>query len=161
MQVEDVYKLVHQSAFGNGHLITDEGAARQALLLELESVKADATEPLFEIVTWNASVIRVNLRPFKARSLDPEHLVEAMLASARAFRPDRREFERWWEQIVDAAPYPHDDGRLAFSALRAFGEARKAEGYPAIHHSDEYNARYKPAYRLVMTAEATKAKIIP
>jgi hypothetical protein len=154
MQVEDVYKLVHQAAFGNGHLITDEGEARRYLLAELESVKADDTEQLVEAVSANVTVVRVNLRPFKARRLDPERLVEAMLASARAFHPDPRVFERDWKTIVDAAAH----GSLPWpaEALIAFGNARKAEGYPAIHHSDVYNARYQPAYRVVTSSEASK-----
>jgi hypothetical protein len=165
MQVEDVYKLVYQAAFGNEHLMTDEGMARQYLLSELESVKADDTEPLIERinigpgeigqVAGNVSLVRINLRPFKAGHLDPERLVDAMLASARAFHPDPNMFERSWQEVVQSAT----SGSLPWTAdaLREFAEARKAEGYPAIHHSDVYNTNYHPAYRVVTTAEAAKA----
>ena len=155
MQVEDVYKLAHQAAFGNGHLITNEDEARQYLLSELASVKADDSEPLVEGVSGNVSIVRVNLRPFKARGLDPERLVEAMLASARTFRPDPGAFERAWRDLVRSA----GNGHLPWSAdeLRAFGAARKTEGYPAVHHSEIYKARYQPAYRVLTLTEAAKA----
>jgi hypothetical protein len=155
MQVDDVYKLAHQAAFGNEHLITDEVMARRYLLSELDGVKADDTEPLIERVNGIATVVRVNLGPFKARHLDPQRLVEAMLASARAFRPDVNVFERSWEDIVQSA----GSGSLPWSAdaLRAFAAARKTEGYPAVHHSDIYNASYRPAYRVLTSVEAAKA----
>jgi len=155
MQVEDVYKLTHQAAFGNEHLVTDDVMARQYLLSELDGVKADDGEPLIERVNGNATVMRVNLRPFKARHLDPQRLVEAMLASARAFHPDPSVFERSWQDIVRSAesgslPWPAD-------ALRAFAATRKTEGYPAVHHSDIYTVRYQPAYRVLTSVEAEKA----
>jgi len=154
MQVEDVYKLVHQGTFGNGHLITDEAEARRYLLSELESVKADATEEFVEVLDGRATIVRVNLRPFKARGIDPQLLVGAMIASAKAIHPDPAAFERSWREIVDAA----GRGSLPWSAdaLRAFAAAKKAEGYPAIHHSDVYVATYSPAYRVVTIEEAAK-----
>jgi len=154
MQVEDVYKLVHQGAFGNEHLVTDESEARRYLLAELESVQADSSEQLVEVLNPNGTVVRVNLRPFKARGLDPQRLVESMLASAKAIHPDRDAFEGWWQRIVDAA----GRGGLPWSAdaLRAFAAAKKADGYPAIHHSDVYVAKYAPAYRVLTSLEASK-----
>ncbi len=148
MQVEDVYKLVHQAAFGNGHLMTDAASDRAYLLTELASVTADASEPMIEPLSPDGSVIRVNLRPFKARDGDPQQLLDAMAASAQRFRPQPDLFERWWQEIVDGA------GRGAIpldpAALREFAAARKADGYPAIHHSAAYEARYHPAYRVVL-----------
>ena len=155
MQIEDVYKLVHQAAFGNGHLITDEAAARAYLLSELESVKADAAEPLVEPLSPDGSVVRINLRPFKARGVDPQLLGDAMLASARSLHPQPESFDRWWQEIVDAA----SRRRISFdpAALRSFGATKKAEGYPAIHHSAEYESRYHPAYRVVTRELAARA----
>jgi len=155
MQVEDVYKLAHQAAFGNEHLITDAGMARQYLLSELNAVNADDTEPLVERLNGSGTLVRVNLRPFKARGFDPQRLVDAMLASAKAFHPNPEEFERSWQDIVQAA----ESGSVPWSAdaLRTFAAARRAEGYPAVHHSDVYNRRYQPAYRVLTSVEAATA----
>jgi hypothetical protein len=148
MQVEDVYKLVHQAAFGNGHLITDEAGARAYLQSELDSVQADSSEPLIEPLSPDGSIVRVNLRPFKARGGDARVLGDAMLASAKRIAPRPALFERWWQEVADAA----SRGAVPFDAagLRSFAAARKAEGYPAVHHSTEYEARYHPAYRVVL-----------
>lgn len=150
MQIEDVYKLVHQAAFGNGHLITDEAADRKYLQSEFDSATADANEPLMEPLTPDGSVVRVNLRAFKARGGDLRALGDAMLASAKQLKPHPELFDRWWRGIVEAAVR----GDIPFDAavLRSFGAARKAEGYPAIHHSAEYESRYHPAYRVVLRA---------
>jgi hypothetical protein len=148
MQIEDVYKLVHQAAFGNGHLITDESGARTYLQAEFDSVAANASEPLIESLTPDGSAVRVNLRPFKAKGVDLRLLGDAMLTSAPRLRPQPESFDRWWQEIIDAA----SAGAVPFdaAALRSFGAARKAEGYPAIHHSAEYESRYHPAYRVVL-----------
>jgi hypothetical protein len=155
MQIEDVYKLVYQAAFGNGHLITDAAEARAYLRSELDSVAADATEPLAESLSPDGSVVRVNLRPFKARGVDPELLVDAMLASAPRLHAQPEAFDRWWQEIVDAAAR----GTIPFdsAALRSFANAKKADGYPAIHHSAAYESRYHPAYRVVLRELALPA----
>jgi hypothetical protein len=148
MQVEDVYKLVHQAAFGNGHLITDEAADRRYLEAEFDSVTADASEPLTESLTPDGSVVRVNLRPFKARGGDLGALGDAMLESAKRLQPHPELFDRWWQEIVEAAA--RGDIPLDAAAVRSFGAAKKADGYPAIHHSAEYTSRYHPAYRVLL-----------
>jgi hypothetical protein len=139
---------VHQAAFGNGHLIDDEAGARAYLQAELDGVTADSSEPLIEALTPDGSVVRVNLRPFKAEGRDVKRLGDAMLASAPRLQPQPDRFDRWWQELVDAA----SAGAVPFdaAALRAFGAARKAEGYPAIHHSPDYESRYHPAYRVVL-----------
>jgi hypothetical protein len=148
MKVEDFYKFVHQAAFGNGHLITDEGAARGYLRSELDSVTADDKEPLIDPLSPDGSVVRINLRTFKARNLDVTKLGDVMIESAKKFTPDRRRFERWWDEVADAA----DRRKLPFYAatLTNFGAARALEDYPAVHHSAAYSKSYQPAYRVVL-----------
>jgi hypothetical protein len=93
-------------------------------------------------------VVRVNLRPFKAGNRDQRVLADVMLASAKAFQPRADAFDQWWQRVVDAA----SRGDLPFDAavLRSFAATKKAEGYPAIHHSAVYESRYHPAYRVVL-----------
>jgi hypothetical protein len=155
MQVADVYKLVHQAAFGNGHLITDEAGARAYLQSEFDSVAADAAEPMVEPLSPDDSVVRLNLRPFKAGGGHLKALGDAMLVSATRLNPQPERFDRWWQEIVGAA----SAGVLPFdaSALRSFGAERKAEGYPAIHHSTDYASRYHPAYRVLTRELASRA----
>ena len=148
MKVEDTYKFVYQAAFGNGHLISDEGAARAYLRSELDSVTADDKEPLVDPVSPDGSVVRVNLRPFKARNLDVTKLGDVMIESAKKLQPNRARFERWWDEAADAA----NRRTLPFDAatLTNFGAARALEDYPAVHHSAAYSKSYQPAYRVVL-----------
>jgi len=148
MATEDAYKFVHQAAFGNGHLITDEASDRGYLVAELASVAADASEPLIDPISPDGTVVRVNLRPFKARGLDVTKLGDAMIESAKRIHPDRVSFERWWAEVVQAS----SRRALPFDAvaLQAFGATKQMEGYPAVHHSAVYASRYFPAYRVVL-----------
>jgi hypothetical protein len=148
MSEADVYKFVHQAAFGNGHLMSDEAAARQYLISEIGSVTADEKEPLVDYISPDGSVVRVNLRPFKARGLDVTKLGDVMIESSKKFTPNPEVLTGWWTEIVDAA----SRRQLPFDAalLRTFGAARQAEGYPAVHHSEQYGERYRPAYRVVL-----------
>src|SRR5262245_54585305 len=101
MQMEDAYKFVHQAAFGNGHMITDETADRENLKSELASVEAGDSEPVVDPVSPDGSVVRINLRPFKARGLDATKLGDVVIQSAKQFAPDRERFERWWTEVAD------------------------------------------------------------
>jgi len=148
MQTADAYKFVHQAAFGNGHLITDEAEAREYLRSEIASVSGGATEPLVEDVSPDGSVIRINLRPFKASGLDVTKLGDVMIESAKTFTPNRERFEEWWSVVANGVR----DRKLPFEGafLRSFAARLKPKGYPAVHHSEIYAARYQPAYRVVL-----------
>ena len=148
MSAEDVYKFVQQAAFGNGHLITDEADERRYLQTEFDSVAPGTSEPLIDPLSPDGSVVRVNLRPFKARGLDVTKLYDAMIATAKTFTPSPERFAQWWEQIVDASAHK----RLPFEArtLRVLGTDRQRQGYPAGHHSAIYTDRYHPSYRVVL-----------
>ena len=148
MQTADVYKFVHQAAFGNGHLITDENGAREYLRSELASVTGAAIEPLIEDVSPDGSVIRINLRPFKASNLDETKLGTAMIESAKKFTPNRERFEEWWREVADGVKGKNLPFEAAF--LRSFAARLKPNGYPAMHHSEIYSAKYQPAYRVVL-----------
>jgi len=154
MQTDDAYKFVHQAAFGNGHLITDEAADREYLKQEFASVQADSHEPLVEPLTPDGSIVRVNLRPFKAGGVSLDRLADAMIESAKEIQPHREAFEHWWTEIINAAErhtLPFDP-----AALRAFGSLKQAEGYPAVHHSPAYTTRYSPSYRVVLRERVPK-----
>jgi hypothetical protein len=148
MEAEDIYKLVHQAAMGNGHLFTDTAGAKLYLLNELDEIEADTTEPLIELLSPEGRTVRLNLRPFKARGGDADELFEAMVRSATTFGQDPERLERWWNEIMDEAEYgtiPNDR-----STLRQLFERMKADGFPARHHSETYEAQYRPSYRVLL-----------
>ena len=102
MGAEDLYKLAHQATFGPAHLITDEAAAKNYLVSELGGVAADDSEPLVETLAADPPLVRVNLRPFKARRGDPARLLAALLTTANTVKGDPTTMRRAVEQARSA-----------------------------------------------------------
>lgn len=148
MEIRDLYKLLHQGRFGIGHLISSRAAARDYLLEEIAALPPGPDEPLLEPCSPDGRMVRVNLRPFVRRGLDPDTLLEAMIASLQATRPDTTAFRDDWAcvgTLIRSGRLSHDAGLYA-SFTREVANAR----YPAMHHSEGYLARYHPAYRVVL-----------
>lgn len=153
LQAADIYKLVHQSVFGPGHIVESADQCRKVLEHEfarLSSLPPDTatlapvseTEPLDP----EGELVRVNLAPLRAGSSMADALVSVLVETARTFVPvagkmparlaasvewcRKRLPEQavWLEEIADAAP---------------------REGFPPTHHSAAYEAAYRPAYRVV------------
>jgi hypothetical protein len=153
-QMGDVYKLVHQGALGSEHAVTDEAYARARLTQEIGEMGPGPKEPLVDVVVPDGAVVRVHLRPYVRLGLDPESLLQAFVRTAREFRgsPERLE-----AGLAEAAQLVRE-GRLGFQEadVVAFGERMRRSGFPAIHHSDEYVALYRPAYRVVAQASMSE-----
>lgn len=151
MQIEDVYKLLYQSANGIGHFLTDTSAVRSYLQYEIAHLAPHDGEALVEPLRSDCTLVRVNLRPYLAGGGSAESLFRSMLITERTFKPDPDEFVRLWTQFVRHA------GAFGFSTATAdaFDRRMKADGYPAVHHSMAYSESYHPAYR-VLTREALR-----
>lgn len=148
MEANDIYKLVHQAAMGNGHLFEDTAGVKLYLLNELDEVNADTTEPLIESVSPDGQIVRLNLRPYKARNGDADKLFDAMLHSAAQFKEHPDRLEAWWQEVMDEAEFgtiPSDR-----TTLQQIFDRMKADGFPPLHHSETYEAAYRPAYRVLL-----------
>jgi hypothetical protein len=147
LQIQDVYKMLYQGEFGVGHIIDDLGTAKNYLNSELEQVTADSTEPLWEYISPDSDMVRINLRPFKAKSLDSDKLIQAMWKTARMVVGDTTRFNQNWKIFVQGIKR----GLLPFSAPNAssFWQRMQINRFPAVHHSKEYQEAYHPAYRVI------------
>jgi len=147
MQIQDLYKLVYQAALGNEHLMADSAMVHDYLIRELESIQAASVEPLLEEISPDGEVVRLNLRPFKARQGDHRELFQAMMQTARAFQKSPERLEQYWRDLEQMAK----SGAIAFdaAAMQSFFREMRAKGFPAVHHSTVYEERYKPAYRVI------------
>jgi hypothetical protein len=145
---QDIYKMLYQANFGVEHLLSDSGHVLSYLLGELGSLDTtDRGEPLLERISTDDSVVRVNLRPFKALNLKPDLLVHAMILSARKTMPDTLHLLKEWNDFVALVRYgivhfpPREvdewDNRVAVGPLTA------------VHHSLDYVRANAPAYRVV------------
>lgn len=145
MQVQDWYKLLHQAAMGNRHLGVEDDVIYNYLLDELDRIEAAQEEPLVEYISPDSSIIRLNLRPFKARGGNPDSLFAAMKVTWDTVVPSTELLTKYWTELKAVRPLPYSE-----TELDAYFEQRRAEGFPAVHHSDAYESTYRPAYRVVL-----------
>ena len=148
MEPQDVYKLIYQASLGNEHLMTDTSGLRDYLLNELKSVDALTSEPEMEALTPDGELVRLNLRPFKSAHGNPEELLKAMLKTAGTFRKSEKQLEEWLQTIErlgaeERWPFKQD-------SLMALFQRMRSDRYPSVHHSDAFEAAYKPAYRVIL-----------
>lgn len=150
MEPQDLYKFLYQAAMGNEHLMNDTVSIRQYLAREMSSVAASTSEPLIERLTPDSSLVRLNLRPFKANGGDQRILIEAMLRTAANFKKDPRLLHSFWvvaEALATEGAIPH-----TADSLRAYFKKMETKGFPVVHHSAAFEKAYHPAYRLLMRA---------
>ena len=150
---EDVYKFVHQSVAGPGHLVPSQAQALEYLQQEIEGLgESIASELLYEELGGEADLVRMNLRPYIKRGGDAQRLVEAMQVTAAAVALDVDEMSR---RLAVAASRLAERGRIEESAaLEDIARELAGAGYPALRHSDAYRAAYRPAYRVISRQQA-------
>lgn len=147
LEVVDVYKMLFQSVFGIQHILHDK--AKRYLEEELSTLEMQKSsdEPLIENISVDNVMVRVNLRPFKMRSLSSDKLFLAMVTSAKETRGTQKAFLKLWNRFKSLV----EAGKLNFdrSSLGDFDRKVKKENYPPYHHSERYRRSYRPAYRVV------------
>lgn len=141
MQIQDVYKLIHQATMGSGHAVTDPESARLWLERELAEMGDGVPEPMIDPISDDSQLARVHLRPFLAQGGDAQKLLAAFIRTANEFRGDEEIFMREWDIATRMGIFPPAEMDDFIHSLR---------GYPAVHHSAHYNQLYRPAYRVIL-----------
>ena len=101
---QDFYKLVHQGVMGSEHAVGTGDAARAWMQQELASLApapAGVMEPLLEPLPPDGRYVRVHLRPYVARGLSTDALVNAFIATANAGRGDTAMYVPHGNYILD------------------------------------------------------------
>ncbi len=151
LQVEDLYKLVHQSVAGPAHAIDDPEMARQWLDREWDSLDEPLNaEQMFEPLSGDGRLVRVNLRPWRAAGYSPEAVLSAFVRTAKTLPPDTARIRVELDAFSACSDRFADDLSLSAQAIRSFFDDHASDGYPAVHHSEGYAQRYRPAYRVVL-----------
>ena len=147
MDVQDWYKLLHQAAMGNRHLGVDDSLIYAYLLGEWERIEASVDEPLIEYISPDSSVVRLNLRPFKASGGAPDDVFASMKKTWDSFVPSETQFEVLLGELREASR----QGMLEVpeETVAKYIEEQRRLRFPAVHHSEEYEANYRPAYRVL------------
>ncbi len=144
--LEDIYKLLHQAALGPAHAV-DGKAARARLAAELAGLATGPEEPLADPISPDGRLARVHLRTFAAHGFDPDMLADAFTETGRSWTPSTEKLAKFCGCLGDLA----DAGGIAFARaeVERYMDARSAEDWPAVHHSDAFRRRWLPAYRVV------------
>jgi hypothetical protein len=143
-KAQDLYKLLYQGTMGTEHAAPDPDAVERSLARELDAVEPRDAEPLTEPVDPEGRLVRLNLRPYKARGGSAAALARVFLQTAAELRPDPTSLSQVLSALRSA-----DLGK-AGPELRQFANLMSERGYPPVHHSDAYRESYAPAYRVVL-----------
>lgn len=143
MQLQDLFKLLHQSAFGCEHLVSSLNSATEYIRREYENIPPEADADITEL---DGSYCRVPLSLLN-KGLKAETLGKLFFTSAKKEPDGKTELIR----KLDVARELIYKKLLPFSDIE-FDEAVSkwsAEGYPAVRHSDIFRQKYHPAYRVI------------
>lgn len=143
MQIQDVYKLVHQSSLGAGHAVTNPLSARAWLERELAEMGKGPSEPMLDPISADGQLLRVHLRPYAAAGGATEMLLDAFIRTANEFWSQKESFEANWDIVARTRLFPA-------ALLDDFIAPVRTDSYPSVHHTDIYKRLYKPAYRVVL-----------
>jgi hypothetical protein len=148
MQPRDIYKLLYQGVRGPEHIISSPQAFREYLMSEWQALNPGGDDPLTESIRPDGTLLRLNLRPFKAAGGSLEALTAACLETARRPWGTQVELQQAWKSFVNACQTGcwRD---LGMQEVESFNSWIKDIGYPPVHHSESYRNLYRPAYRLV------------
>jgi len=149
--IQDIYKLLYQGVFGAEHVLTDVDYARMHLDEEWRRADADDEQHLFEPVSRDGRIVRINLRRGKADGINVAAIWSAFYNSAGQVNASLEDFERAWrcfQELCEKKLLP-----FAAKAVDAFGQDAKEQGFPARHHSAAYRAANYPAYRVLLKQE--------
>jgi len=145
MQIQDVYKLLHQASLGSEHAVSNPESARCWLVQELAEMGEGISEPLIDPISPDGKIVRVHLRPFVSAGHDLNLLLDAFIRTANEYRGNARWLEQYWREAFGVTGF-------SIREMDEFFYALKEKNFPAVHHSTEYKKLYHPAYRVVSLA---------
>lgn len=143
LKIRDIFKFLHQSVLGCEHLVSSCERAVDHIKRESESLfgcGSTVVEPL------DGNYSRVHLS-FLSHGLSPETLGMLFFLSAR----EEKNGIEALNAKLSVAEELILNGELPFS-YEEFKTARdewQSNGYPAIHHSEDFRSSYRPAYRVI------------
>ena len=156
LRIADAYKWLFHATRGGEHAVENECTVRQWLENEWATLgPPQPGEPQWVPLTADGRVGRLNLRPYRAQGGDPGALHAAFVAGAASFDASPARFRKAWAALGRRLKQ-QPQGRLTFAEWRRLDRAMRARGYPACHHSPEYEQARHPAYRVLTADEARK-----
>jgi hypothetical protein len=148
MQLDDIYKLLHQAALGPGHAVTNPAAARKRLDEEIATLDSGGNpEERLDVISPDGRLARVHLRTYLDAGGSVDALNQAFVETANTYAAAPDKLVRFCGCLGDLA----QSGAIPFGRehLEQHFARIAQDGYPAIHHSEAYRLAYRPAYRVV------------
>jgi hypothetical protein len=147
MQVQDLYKLLHQAAMGSEHAVHDEQAAHEWLVREMAEMGSGPDEPLLDPLFADGQFLRIHLRSYLRAGKNPEKLLQAFIHTANDWHGSTENLKEYAAAAAQQAQA--GIGSIRREEIEAFFVKMEAQGFPAVHHSEVYLRLYRPAYRVV------------
>lgn len=143
LEIADVCKFLYQSAFGCEHLVTSLDKAEERIRCEASTLPPDADTAIDPL---DGAYSRVPLGYLRGR-LQTHTLATLFCLSAKSEPDATVKLER----KLSVAAHLAGQGLLncTQTEFTRACERWKAQGYPALHHSDTFRAQYHPAYRVI------------
>lgn len=142
-EITDLFKFLYQSCFGCEHLVTDYDRALKWIKEEYESAEAD---DLPEVEYLDGDFCRVHLKALRdEQSL--ETLCEVFIKSSGKREDGLVRLEKELAKLV--AYSKNRELRFSEEELAEAIEKWRAQGFPAIHHSEKFRKAHNPAYRVI------------
>jgi hypothetical protein len=141
MQIQDIYKLVHQATLGSGHAISSIEGARNWMERELAEMGTGPDEPVMDPISEDGQIVRVHLRSFVVGGGNPDALLDAFIRTANEYRGDTQTLKNYWNIATSIGYY-------SIAEMGDYIQSMQAQNYPAVHHSSKYERLYRPAYRV-------------
>ena len=147
MQLDDIYKLLHQAALGPGHAVKDAAVARAWLEKEVAELGPGPVEPDKDVISPDGRLARVHLRSWVTAGRSLDDLNRAFVETANSYPPSLERLEKFCGCLGDLA----GAGGIPFAQqnVLAYFDRIAQASYPVVHHSKTYSDAYKPAYRVV------------
>ena len=146
MEIQDVMKLLYQSEFGGGHLISNEEMSLKRIQEEYERINENEMVCMSVLEPIGDRMCRIYLSAI-TNGMKPEVLNQIFVKSANHRTGSVEGLELKLNQLLQAC----EQGELPFeaSSVKEIWDVWKSEGYPAKSHSDAYREAYHPAYRAI------------
>ena len=92
-------------------------------------------------------IVRVHLRPFRQAARDPGELLRAFIRTANEWHGSIDTLKEFGTRVVEMTR----NGSMPVKSeeIEAFFGRMEDQGFPAVHHSANYQRLYRPAYRVV------------
>jgi len=144
MQMTDVVKLLYQSEFGGGHMISDPEKSLSRLESEWQQMQKRPESAFIEEI--GEEVCRIDLSVLD-EGLTSETLNQMFIHTAECIVGTIEGFEKKLDILRELCK----SGELPYNAdeLECYLREYKEMGYPPVSHSEIYRDNYCPHYRVV------------